>query len=199
MKELVIASNNQGKIREIIPMIQNIWLLSLKDIGFNNDIPEPYQTFEDNARTKAETIYTWCGKNVFADDSGICVNALDGAPGVYSARYAGEPSDDERNLQKLLAELEGKDDRSACYKAVICLIWNGQTYFFEGVCSGKIIEHKRGSGGFGYDPVFMPDGYDLTFAELTLDVKNRISHRGQAVQQMAAFLKEQTGNEIFDR
>ena len=199
MKELVIASNNQGKIREITPMIENIRLLSLKDVGFNKDIPEPYQTFEDNARTKAETIYTYCGKNVFADDSGICVNALGGAPGVYSARYAGEPGDDERNLQKLLEELGGKDDRSAYYKAVICLIWNGQTHFFEGICSGRIIDRKRGNGGFGYDPIFMPDGYDMTFAELTLDVKNAISHRGESVRQMAAFLKEQTGNEIFDR
>lgn len=180
-------------------MIENIRLLSLKDVGFNKDIPEPYQTFEDNARTKAETIYTYCGKNVFADDSGICVNALGGAPGVYSARYAGEPGDDERNLQKLLEELGGKDDRSAYYKAVICLIWNGQTHFFEGICSGRIIDRKRGNGGFGYDPIFMPDGYDMTFAELTLDVKNAISHRGEAVRQMAAFLKEQTGNEIFDR
>lgn len=191
MQELVIASNNQGKIREIKSMIDELSLLSLKDIGFDQEIPEPFHTFEENALTKAQTIYQFCEKNVFADDSGICANALNGEPGVFSARFAGLPSDDEENLQKLLAELKHKDDRSAYYKAVICLIWNGEPYFFEGVCSGTIIEEKRGDGGFGYDPIFVPDGYEQTFAELPLDIKNTISHRGEAVQAMVAFLKEQ--------
>lgn len=193
MSELVIASNNEGKIREIKQMIGHISLLSLKDIGFTGDIPEPYHTFEENAREKAMTIHRFSGKNVFADDSGICANALHGQPGVFSARYAGYPADDERNLQKLLAELGGKDDRTAYYKAVICLVWNGQVHYFVGICNGTVIEQKRGSGGFGYDPVFVPEGYSETFAELPPAIKNNISHRGRAIRQMVAFLKEQTG------
>lgn len=189
MQELVIASNNKGKIREIISIVDNISLLSLNDIGFDKEIPEPYHTFEENAHTKARTIYEYCGKNVFADDSGICANALNGAPGVFSARYAGAPVDDERNLQKLLTDLQGAEDRSAFYKAVICLIWDDETYFFEGICEGTIIEAPRGDGGFGYDPIFVPNGFDQTFAELPLDVKNSISHRGKAVRQMTEFLK----------
>lgn len=172
-------------------MIDGLSLLSLKDIGFEQEIPEPFHTFEENALTKAQTIYQFCEKNVFADDSGICANALNGEPGVFSARFAGLPSDDEKNLQKLLAELKHKDDRSAYYKAVICLIWNSEPYFFEGICNGTIIEEKRGDGGFGYDPIFVPDGYEQTFAELPLDIKNTISHRGKAVRDMVAFLKEQ--------
>jgi XTP/dITP diphosphohydrolase len=190
MQELVIASNNDGKIKEIRSIIGGIKLLSLKDIGFTNEIPEPYDSFEKNAHTKADTIYKYCGKNVFADDSGICANALNGAPGVFSARYAGTKATDETNLDKLLHELKDKTDRSGYYKAVICLIWSGQAYFFEGICSGTILDARRGNGGFGYDPVFVPDGYEQTFAELPLNIKNEISHRGIAVRKMAAFLKE---------
>lgn len=189
MKELVIASNNSGKIREITSLIEGINLLSLKDINFTEDIPEPYNTFEENAHAKAKTIYNFCNKNVFADDSGICVNALNGAPGVFSARYAGEPADDERNLRKLIAELKRAEDRSAYYEAVICLIWNNEAYFFEGICEGRIIEEPRGDGGFGYDPIFIASGYNETFAELPLDIKNTISHRGKAIKQMVNFLK----------
>lgn len=189
MQELVIASNNKGKIREITSLIENINLLSLQDIGFTEDIPEPYNTFEENAHTKAKTVYGFCNKNVFADDSGICVHALNNAPGVFSARYAGEPADDERNLRKLLSELEGASDRKAHYKAVICMIWNEEAYFFEGICEGRIIEEPRGDGGFGYDPIFIPLGYNRTFAELPLDIKNTISHRGKAIRQMVDFLK----------
>lgn len=191
MKQLVIASNNAGKIKEIEALVTDIELLSLKNIGFDKEIAEPFDTFKENAWVKADTIYRFSGKNVFADDSGICANALGGAPGVYSARYAGEPSDDEKNLQKLLEELEGNADRSAYYKAVICLIWNGEIHYFEGTCNGTIIEEKRGDGGFGYDPVFVPDGYTQTFAELPLDIKNTISHRGNAVKKMVAFLNGQ--------
>lgn len=171
-------------------MIQGINLLSLQDIGFDNDIPEPYYTFEENAHTKAEAIHRFCGKNVFADDSGLCVNALGGAPGVISAHYSGERHD-EQNLQLVLTNLQGVADRSAYYKAVICLIWQEQTYYFEGVCSGHIITEKRGSGGFGYDPIFIPDGHTETFAQLPLSVKNSISHRGKAVAKMVAFLHSQ--------
>lgn len=191
--ELVIASNNKGKIREILELLPDTVLLSLEDVGFTDDTPEPWHTFEENALAKASAVYKFCGKNVFADDSGICVNALDGRPGVDSAHFSGT-RDDEQNLQHLLRELEGKDDRSAYYKAVICLIWNGEVYYFDGVCNGHIISEKRGGGGFGYDPVFVPDGYSHTFGELSPDVKNSISHRGRAVRKMVEFIKskEQT-------
>lgn len=188
--ELVIASNNKGKIREIMPLVEGMHILSLQDIGFTGDIPEPYFTFEENALAKASAIHQYSAKNTFADDSGICVNALNGAPGVISAHYSGE-RDDEKNLQRVLAEMKGAEDRSAFYKAVICLIWNDEVYYFEGICTGQILEEKRGDGGFGYDPVFVPDGYTHTFAELPLDVKNTISHRGKAISKMAAFLNEQ--------
>ena len=191
MQELVIASNNEGKIREIRSMIGTIRLLTLKDIAFYQEIEEPFQTFEQNAFIKAETIHHACGKNVFADDSGICVNALDGAPGVDSAYFGGLPRSDENNNQKLLQALHGQSDRSAFYKAVICLIWNHETYFFEGICEGRIVEVPRGENGFGYDPLFVPEGYDQTFAELSIEIKNKLSHRGKAIKKMVEFLRQQ--------
>jgi XTP/dITP diphosphohydrolase len=191
MRELVIASNNKGKIAEIRAMIQDIQLLSLKDIGFEKEIPEPYNTFEENAATKANTIWEYSGKNAFADDSGICVNALGGTPGVFSARYGGKGATDEANLQKLLSEMQGKKDRTAYYKAVICLVWNGETHYFDGVCNGRLLESPQGQGGFGYDPIFVPDGYDQSFGELHPTVKHSISHRGIAVGKMVAFLQQQ--------
>ena len=189
MQQLVIASNNAHKISEIKELVGDIELLSLKDIGFTSEIPEPYHTFEENALAKASAIYKFSGKNVFADDSGICVNALNGRPGVDSAHYSGE-RDDEKNLQKVLTELKDEDDKSAFYKAVICLIWNDEVYYFDGICEGMIIGKKRGAGGFGYDPIFIPSGYTQTFAELPLSIKNTISHRGKAVKKMQAFLQE---------
>ncbi|HXS35493.1 MAG TPA: RdgB/HAM1 family non-canonical purine NTP pyrophosphatase [Flavipsychrobacter sp.] len=189
MAELIIASNNVGKIREINSMIEEIDLLSLNDIGFKEEIPEPFQTFEENALAKASTVYNFSGKNTFADDSGLCVSALNDAPGVDSAHYSGT-RDDEKNLQKVLNELAGKTDRTAYYKAVICLIWENETYFFEGTCEGRIINEKIGNEGFGYDPIFMPNGFDRTFGELPLHIKNEISHRGKAIRKMVAFLKE---------
>ena len=188
MQQLVIASNNAHKISEIKEIVGDIELLSLKDIGFNAEIPEPFHTFEENALAKASAIYKFSGKNIFADDSGICVNALGGAPGVDSAHYSGQ-RDDEKNLQKVIAELKDKQDKSAFYKAVICLIWDGEVYYFEGICEGKIIDEKRGERGFGYDPIFIPDGYEQTFAELPLSTKNMISHRGKAVKKMVEFLE----------
>ena len=187
MQELIIASNNQGKITEIKSMIQNISLLSLSDIGFDDDIPEPFLTFEQNALAKASAIHQFSGKSVFADDSGLCVNALNGRPGVESAHYSGTRNDAE-NMNKVLFELENVDDRSAFYIAVICLIWNDEVYYFEGICNGTIIESSRGTGGFGYDPIFVPDGFAQTFAELPLSVKNSISHRGIATRKMVDFL-----------
>lgn len=191
MQQLVIASNNEGKIREIRELVEDIELLSLRDIGFAQEIAEPFHTFEENALAKASAIYEFCGKNVFADDSGICVNALEGRPGVDSAHYSGERND-EKNLQKVLEALKGVDDRSAYYKAVICLIWDGEVYYFEGICEGTIIEAKRGDGGFGYDPIFVPEGYEKTFGELPLSIKNQISHRGKAVKKMVEFLTDRT-------
>lgn len=189
MQQLVIASNNQGKINEIRQIIDSIELLSLKDIGFTNEIDEPFHTFEENALAKASAIHRFCNKNVFADDSGICANALNGLPGVDSAHYSGE-RDDEKNLQKLLDDLADKDDRSGYYKAVICLIWDDQVYYFEGICRGIIIDTLIGEGGFGYDPIFIPDGYTQTFAQLSPETKNKISHRGIAVRRMVDFLRE---------
>ena len=191
MQQLVIASNNKGKIREIRALTADIELLSLADIGFDQDIPEPYHTFEENALAKASAIYQFCGKNVFADDSGLCVNALHGAPGVDSAHYSGS-RDDEQNLLKVLKDLDGANDRSAYYKAVICLIWDGEVYYFEGICDGHLTTEKRGNSGFGYDPVFIPDGFRQTFGELSPEIKNEISHRGKAVRKMVDFLKSLT-------
>lgn len=191
MHELVVASNNQGKIREIKALVDGISLLSLSDIGFTDEIEEPFNSFEENAFVKADTIFRFSGKNVFADDSGICVNALNGEPGVQSAYYGGLPRSDQKNNEMLLKTLSGYEDRSAFYKAVICLIWNEQTYFFEGICEGQILTEPQGSGGFGYDPLFVPDGYAQTFGELPLDIKNKISHRAKAVGKMVSFLKEQ--------
>ncbi|XZF14837.1 RdgB/HAM1 family non-canonical purine NTP pyrophosphatase [Chitinophagaceae bacterium MMS25-I14] len=190
MKELIIASNNKGKIAEINWLLPDFALSSLRDIGYTEDIPEPYNSFEENAQAKAAAIYLFSDKNVFADDSGICIDALDGAPGVFSARYAGEPSDDEKNLQLVLDNMKGIADRKAHYKAVICLIWEGETYFFEGLCYGTLTEAPRGEGGFGYDPIFVPDGYEQTFGELSPEIKNKISHRGKAVRKMVDFLNE---------
>jgi len=190
MQQLVIASNNRHKIDEISAIVKDIMLLSLNDIGFIDNIEEPYHTFEENALAKASAIHQFSGKNVFADDSGICVHALHGEPGVDSAHFSGD-RDDEKNLQKVLLALKDTDDRRAFYKAVICLIWEDAIYYFEGICEGRIIKEKRGSAGFGYDPIFIPDGYDQTFAELPLSIKNKISHRGRAVKKMIEFLNEQ--------
>ncbi len=190
---LVAATNNKGKLREIMQLLpEGVELKTLGDIGFARDIPEPFETFEENAATKARTVHAFCGLNVFAEDSGICVPALDGAPGVHSARYAGEPKDDGRNLVKLTDAMWGKEDRGAYYKAVICLIWNNEEYYFEGTCHGKLAEEPRGSGGFGYDPLFIPYGYTETFGELPDEVKNKLSHRGEAVRKMIAFITTQS-------
>src|SRR5690606_31223821 len=145
---LVAATNNKGKLREIVQLLpQGIVLKSLDEIGVAGDIPEPYETFHENAATKARTVHGRCGLNTFAEDSGICVPALNDAHGVHSARYAGEPKDDGRNLAKLMDDMRGKKDRSAYYKAVICLLWNGEEQYFEGICNGRLAEEPKGSGG----------------------------------------------------
>lgn len=191
-KGLIIASNNAGKIREIRQMLPDIELQSLKDIGFTKDIPEPHDSFAENAAEKAKTIYSHSGTNTFADDSGICVSALNDAPGVRSARYAGADADDVKNLQRLLADMENQTDRSAYYKAVICLIWNGEEHYFEGTCKGTLATAPSGNSGFGYDPIFIPEGYAKTFGDLPTSVKNKLSHRGEAIRKMVNFIDEQT-------
>ena len=189
-KKLVFATNNAHKLEEIAAILgEKIELLSLKDIECTADIPETANTLEGNATQKAEYIYQQYGLDCFADDTGLEVEALDGAPGVFSARYAGEGHNSEDNMQKLLQTLQGVTNRKAQFRTVICLIWDGKKYLFEGICKGEIIEEKRGNAGFGYDPIFVPEGYDQTFAELGNDIKNSISHRAKAVELLCNFLK----------
>lgn len=190
MRKLVFATNNAHKLEEIRAILGNkVEVLSLKDIQCDVDIPETADTLEGNAVLKAEYIYRHYGLDCFADDTGLEVEALNGAPGVYSARYAGgEGHDSEANMRKLLAELEGKTNRKAQFRTAICLIEGGAEHLFEGVVKGEIIEEKRGASGFGYDPVFMPEGYTETFAEMGSEEKNRISHRARAVQALCAYL-----------
>ena len=189
-KKLVVATNNAHKLEEISAILgDEMELLSLKDIHCNADIPETADTLEGNAIQKANYIYKNYGMDCFADDTGLEVEALNGAPGVFSARYAGDGHDSEANMQKLLKELEGKENRKAQFRTAICLIMEGKEYLFEGIVKGSIIEEKRGGAGFGYDPIFVPEGYDQTFAELGNDVKNTISHRARAVEKLCAFLK----------
>ena len=189
-KKLVVATNNAHKLEEISAILGNeMELLSLKDIHCNADIPETADTLEGNARQKAMYIHENYGMDCFADDTGLEVEALNGAPGVFSARYDGDGHDSEANMQKLLKELEEKETRKAQFRTAICLIMEGKEYLFEGIVKGYIIEEKRGGSGFGYDPIFVPEGYDQTFAELGNDVKNTISHRARAVEKLCTFLK----------
>ena len=187
--KLVFASNNSNKIKEIQQLLPSSFeIISLQDIGCTEDIPETADTIEGNAILKANYVTQKYGFNCFADDSGLEVEILNGAPGVYSARYAGEPKNDDNNMNKLLENLKDKDNRTANFKTVICLNINGEQHLFTGIINGKIIDEKTGTNGFGYDPVFVPDGFTKTFAELTMQEKSSISHRGQAVKQLVAFL-----------
>ncbi|WP_108869835.1 non-canonical purine NTP diphosphatase [Aquimarina aquimarini] len=187
--KLVFATNNKNKLKEVQALVPStIQIISLSDIGCNEDIPETSPTIEGNAKQKALYIKEHYGYDCFADDTGLEVEALDGAPGVYSARYAGEDKDAHANMDKLLKELEGKPSRKAQFKTVIALTTHGELKSFTGICKGTITESKKGEKGFGYDPVFLPDGYSQTFAELLLSEKNKIGHRGQAVQQLIEHL-----------
>ena len=191
MKKLVFATNNQNKFRELQQILSNEFeLLSLKDIGCLEDIPETAETIEENSMQKAEYVYQKYKIDCFADDTGLEIEALQGRPGVYSARYAGEEKNMDKNIEKILSELKNKDNRKARFKTIISLILDGEKYQFEGIINGEIIEEKRGDSGFGYDPVFVPEGYDITFAEMPADEKNKISHRGRAVKKLATFLKD---------
>lgn len=189
-RKLVFATNNAHKLEEISAILgDKVEILSLKEIGCEADIPETADTLEGNALLKAQYIREHYGLDCFADDTGLEVDALHGAPGVYSARYAGgEGHDSEANMKRLLKELEGEGNRKARFRTVIALILNGTVHEFEGTVEGTILREKRGASGFGYDPVFVPEGYTESFAELGEEIKNRISHRARAVQKLAEFL-----------
>ncbi|MCF6241092.1 MAG: non-canonical purine NTP diphosphatase [Bacteroidales bacterium] len=190
MTKIVFATNNEHKLRELKEILSGKFeILSLKEIACMEDIPETADTIEENSMQKAEYVYRKYNIDCFADDTGLEIEALNGRPGVYSARYAGEEKNMEKNIEKILFELKDKDNRKARFKTVISLILNGKKHQFEGIVNGKIIEKKQGIGGFGYDPVFIPDGYNQTFAEMPAKEKNRISHRGRAVQKLVEFLK----------
>lgn len=190
-KKLVFATNNQHKLTEIKAILgEQMEILSLNDIDCHVDIPETADTLEGNAKMKAEYIYQHYHLDCFADDTGLEVKSLNGAPGIYSARYAGEGHDSQANMKKLLENLKEEENREAQFRTVICLIEGGEEHFFEGLVKGEIIREKRGEAGFGYDPIFVPKGFDMTFAELGEDIKNQISHRARAVNKLCAFLKK---------
>jgi len=192
--QLVFASNNKHKIKEINDILgSDFHLLSLGDIKMEEDIPEDEDTLEGNALAKARYIHSATGLDVFADDTGLEVSYLDGQPGVHSARYAGPEKDSGANIDKLLLLLGSTDNREARFRTVIALISGGREYLFEGTVNGTIIRDKRGNKGFGYDPVFIPDGYNMTFAEMSLQEKNKISHRAIAFKKLKEFL---AGNQL---
>ena len=189
--KLVFASNNKNKIQEIQALVPNIiQIVSLEEIGCIEDIPETADTIEGNAILKANYVTEKYGYDCFADDTGLEVDTLNGAPGVYSARYAGEQKDANDNMDKLLSELKDESNRKANFKTVIALNLNGKQNLFTGIINGKIIEEKIGTNGFGYDPIFVADGFDKTFAELSMEEKSTISHRGIAVKELILFLQK---------
>ncbi|NJW52745.1 non-canonical purine NTP diphosphatase [Salinimicrobium oceani] len=192
--KIVFATNNKNKIKEVQALLPNdIELLSLEEIGCHEDIPETSPTIEGNAIQKTEYVKKNYGYDCFADDTGLEVKALDGAPGVYSARYAGEAKDSNANIEKLLRELQEKENRSARFKTVIALQLNDSLHTFTGICSGNIIFERKGAAGFGYDPVFQPEGKSLTFAEMSLEEKSEISHRARATRNLIDFLQDYSG------
>ncbi|MBA4239887.1 MAG: non-canonical purine NTP pyrophosphatase [Sphingobacteriaceae bacterium] len=187
--KLIFATHNKNKLKEVKSLVpSSIELLSLDEINFHNEIEETADTIEGNALLKAKTIFEKTGINCFADDSGLLVDALNGAPGVYSARYAGEQKNDQDNMRKLLQELKDNPNRNAHFKTAMALIIDGKDYLFEGKIEGKIITEKLGANGFGYDPIFVPDGYNETFAQLDSETKNKISHRAKAIKQLLEFI-----------
>ena len=192
MSTLLFATNNAHKIGEMRSAIGHlVQVIGLKEAGINTEIPEPHETLEENAREKSAAIHTLTGLSCFSEDTGLEVYAIGNEPGVRSARYAGENSTPEQNIIKLLDKLKGRNDRRARFRTVISLIWNGREHQFEGVCEGSIAEHARGAYGFGYDPVFIPAGSTLSFAEMTLQEKNMFSHRKKAADQLVLFLQHQ--------
>jgi len=193
--ELIFATNNPNKVKEIRNVIgDKLQILPLKEAGIIIEIPEPHDTLEDNALEKAQTIHHLTGKNCFSEDTGLEVAALNGAPGVKSARYAGEQATSQQNIALLLQNMQGIENRQAQFRTVISLIWDHKTYYYEGVCPGKITATQKGEEGFGYDPVFIPDGGDgRSFAEMTLEEKNKFSHRKKATALLIDFLQTKIG------
>ena len=187
--ELIFATNNKHKAEEVQKIVPaNIKITTLQEAGLDIDIPEPHETLEQNAAEKGRTIFADTAKNRFAEDTGLEVQSLKGEPGVYSGRYAGEEKSAEKNIEKLLQKLEAQNDRTAQFRTVIFLVLDNQEYFFEGVCRGEITLKPEGSGGFGYDSIFRPDGYQKTFAQMTLEEKSEISHRRKAMDKLVTFL-----------
>ncbi|MBP8791061.1 MAG: RdgB/HAM1 family non-canonical purine NTP pyrophosphatase [Breznakibacter sp.] len=192
MKSLIIATHNKNKTIEFIQMGGDVFNISdLHDIGCEGEIPETGATLEENALQKASFVHLNYGVNCLADDTGLEINALDGAPGVYSARFAGEEKSSVNNIQKVLELMRGHTDRRASFRTVIALIVDGEEYLFEGVVEGEILEHPQGTGGFGYDAIFKPVGYDHSFAEMALSDKNKISHRRRAFDKFVQFVNNQ--------
>lgn len=192
MREIVFATNNKNKLKEMREIMDGLYhVMSLEEIGCHEEIIEDADTIQGNAKIKADYITNNYHVDCFADDTGLEVEALNGAPGVYSARYAGEHCSYQDNVNKMLGAMQGCENRKAAFRTVIALNLDGETYFFEGRCDGQITTEQRGEQGFGYDPIFQPDGFDKTFAELGSEVKNSISHRGQATRKLIEFLKNQ--------
>ena len=189
---LIFATNNQHKVEEILSLVGDQFnIITLKEAGIDIDIPEPHDIIEANASEKSKTIYQLTKQNCFGDDTGLEVEALNGEPGVKSARYAGEQKSFDDNIDKLLTNLAGRENRNAQFKTVISLMWNGKEYLFEGTIKGKIINNRRGKHGFGYDSVFIPEGSNKTFGEMELPEKNLFSHRRKATDKLIKFLKQQ--------
>jgi XTP/dITP diphosphohydrolase len=189
MHTLIFATNNRNKVAEIQSLVgPNFTIIPLKEAGIDIDIPEPHDQLEANALEKAMTIFNMTNQNCFSEDTGLEILALDGAPGVKSARYAGENSNPQANIDLVLSKMTGVENRTAQFRTVICLIWENQTYYFEGICKGKILNNMQGENGFGYDPIFVPDGASKSFANMTMEEKNQFSHRKKAVTQLFEFL-----------
>jgi len=191
MHTLIFATNNRNKVAEIQSLVgANFTIIPLKEAGIEIDIPEPHDQLEANANEKAVTIFNLTHQNCFSEDTGLEIVALNGAPGVKSARYAGENSNAQANIDLVLSKMAGIENRTAQFRTVICLIWENQTYYFEGVCKGQILSNMQGENGFGYDPIFVPDGATKSFANMTMDEKNTFSHRKKAVMQLFDFLEK---------
>jgi XTP/dITP diphosphohydrolase len=191
-RSLIFATNNQHKVDEIRFVIGDLFeIITLKEAGIDIDIPEPHDTLEANASEKSGTIHRMTGENCFSEDTGLEVEALNGEPGVKSARYAGDGRDFQANIDKVLRNLEGKANRKARFRAVISLILDDKEYLFDGICDGRIIDEQKGLKGFGYDPVFIPDGADITFAEMPMGEKTKYSHRQKAIAKLINFLTKQ--------
>jgi len=192
MNTLIFATNNQHKVDEIRSVTGGRFnIITLKEAGIDIDIPEPHNSLAANAIEKATTIHLLTAKNVFSEDTGLEVDALNGEPGVKSARYAGEDNNSKANIEKLLKNITPHTERKARFRTVICLIWKNDQYLFEGICEGEILAEQRGEKGFGYDPIFIPDGSNKTFGEMSLEEKNIFSHRKKATEQLINFLLQQ--------